>query len=55
MRFHIYVDRQLEWRWRLMAANNRVVADSAEGYKNRADCLTAIGLVMATNAATPTR
>jgi uncharacterized protein YegP (UPF0339 family) len=29
----------------LVAANARVIADSAEGYYNRADCLGAIQLV----------
>lgn len=26
-----------EWRWRVQAANNKIVADSGEGYKNRLD------------------
>ena len=32
MRFDIYVDGQGEWRWRLVAANGRIVGDSGEGY-----------------------
>ena len=34
-RFEIYADAAGEWRWRLVAANNRIIADSAEGYKNK--------------------
>jgi uncharacterized protein YegP (UPF0339 family) len=28
----IYQDSSGEWRWRLVAKNGRIVADSAEGY-----------------------
>lgn len=34
----IYRDDSGEWRWRRIAPNNRVVADSGEGYKNKGDC-----------------
>ncbi len=34
-----------QWRWRLRAANNRIVANSGESYWNKADCLSAIDLV----------
>nr|WP_225868837.1 DUF1508 domain-containing protein [Leptolyngbya sp. PCC 6402] len=33
------------WRWYLKAANNRKLADSGEGYKNKQDCYNAIGMV----------
>lgn len=45
MNFHVYRDTRLEWRWRLRAANNRIIADSAEGYARKGDCLAAIRLV----------
>lgn len=45
MRFHVYQDHQRQWRWRLYAANNRIVADSGEGYVNKADCLSGVQLV----------
>ncbi len=45
MRFHVYADTAGYWRWRLLAANNRTIADSGEGYFNKADCLSAIELV----------
>jgi uncharacterized protein YegP (UPF0339 family) len=45
MTFYIYKDRQGLWRWYLQAANNRKVADSAESYNNKQDCLHGIDLV----------
>lgn len=33
-----YQDDSGEWRWRAVAPNGRIVADSGEGYKNRGDC-----------------
>jgi uncharacterized protein YegP (UPF0339 family) len=45
MRFHVYKDVAGYWRWRLLAANNRTIADSGEGYNNKQDCLSAIDLV----------
>jgi hypothetical protein len=34
----MYKDSAAEWRWRLRANNGKIVADSAEGYKNKSDC-----------------
>lgn len=34
-----------EWRWRLKAANGRILADSGEGYVNLSDCLEDIDRV----------
>ncbi len=45
MSFTVYKDKQGYWRWHLQAANNKIVADSAEGYFNKQDCLHAIDLV----------
>ena len=53
MFFALYKDVAGYWRWTLYAANNRKVADSAEGYNNKQDALHGIGLVKSTNAATP--
>lgn len=47
MKFKVYKDRRGEWRWRLLAANNRKIADSGEGYLNQSDALDAIKLVCA--------
>lgn len=45
MRYKVFKDNKGEWRWRLLATNNRVLADSGEGYKNKQDCLQGIELV----------
>lgn len=45
MYFHLYKDFAGLWRWRLRAANHHIIADSAESYINRADCVHAINLV----------
>lgn len=45
MYYEMYRDSSLQWRWRLKAANNRIIADSGESYFNENDCLHAIGLV----------
>ena len=40
MRFVIWQDARGEWRWTLRnARNNKIVADSAEGYKSRRHCV----------------
>ena len=52
MKFQTYQDKQDEWRWRLRAANNEIIAHG-ESYKNKADCLHAIDLVKSTDADTP--
>jgi uncharacterized protein YegP (UPF0339 family) len=31
-KFEVYRDAAREWRWRLKAANGRIVGDSGEGY-----------------------
>ena len=38
----IYREKCREWRWRLVAANNRIIADSGEGYKNKKDCIDGV-------------
>jgi uncharacterized protein YegP (UPF0339 family) len=44
-KFIKYKDSAGEWRWRFRANNNKIIADSAEGYKNKSDCEAAIKLV----------
>lgn len=53
MAFYMYKDTQGQWRWYLVAANNKKIADSGEGYWNESDCLHGIGLVMGTGSSTP--
>lgn len=39
MYYEIYRTRFLrEWRWRLIAANGKIVCASSEGFRNRKDC-----------------
>lgn len=45
MAYYIYRDTANQWRWRLVAANNLIIAVSSEGYWNKADCENAINLV----------
>jgi len=45
--YWVYKDSSGEWRWNLRASNNRIIADSGEGYQHRQDCLHAVELVKA--------
>jgi uncharacterized protein YegP (UPF0339 family) len=45
-KLEIYRDAKREWRWRLRAANGRIVADSGEGYRRRASVYRAIECVL---------
>lgn len=42
MKFKIYTDRKKEWRWRLIATNGRIIADSGEGYTRKDRCKEAV-------------
>jgi uncharacterized protein YegP (UPF0339 family) len=44
-KFQIVKDRKGEYRWRLRADNNQIIADSAEGYKSKSSCKDGIELV----------
>lgn len=50
MYYYMYKDTSGYWRWNLKAANHEIIA-SGEAYHNRSDCLSAINLVKASNAA----
>lgn len=45
MRFVIYPDQRGLWRWRIIAANNRIVADSGEGYANKQNAERAVQMI----------
>ena len=45
MAYYIYKDTAGYWRWRLVANNHKIIANSGEGYFNMSDCLAAIELV----------
>lgn len=51
--FEVYKDKAGEYRWRLQANNNEVVADSNEGYKAKNSCLSGIEVVKRIAAAAP--
>ena len=42
LRFELYRDTRREYRWRLKAANGKVLARSNEGYRKKVDCRSAI-------------
>ena len=43
--FEVFKDAKGEFRWRLKATNSKIIADSGEGYKAKADCLAGIKLI----------
>jgi len=51
MYYVLYHDQAGQWRWTLYAANNRKIANSGEGYWNKADCRHAISLVSTSGSA----
>ena len=51
MAYYVFKDSAGQWRWRLVANNNKSIAISGEGYWNKSDCLHAIDLVQGSSAA----
>ena len=45
MTYEYYKDHKDEWRWRLIASNGRIIADSGEGYSSEHECLADIDRV----------
>ena len=45
MTYVYWKDGSGQWRWHLLAGNNRIVANSGESYHNESDCLAGIQLV----------
>jgi len=54
MTYRSYKDSKGEWRWRLKAANGRILADSGEGYSSEQECLKDIKRVRS-SADTPVK
>ncbi len=52
-KFQIFKDAKGEFRWRLRAGNNEIIATSGEGYKAKADCQHGIELVKRDAPAAP--
>lgn len=52
MTYFYYEDKKGEWRWRLRADNQKIIATSGgDGYKNKQDCLHGIDLVKSSQSA----
>lgn len=51
--FNVYRDQTRRWRWRLVASNGRIVADSGQSYGRRNECVEAVNRTrrIANNAA----
>jgi uncharacterized protein YegP (UPF0339 family) len=43
--FEVYQDASDEWRWRLLARNGNIIADSAEGYSSKISALNGVDTV----------
>lgn len=54
-RFEVYEDKAGEWRWRLVAANNNIIADSGEGYTTKQGAQRGIASVKGTAPDAPIR
>lgn len=46
MRVEFYQDDAGEFRFRIVAKNNKILAVSSEGYKNSEDCFKAFELII---------
>lgn len=46
--FEVYEDNAGEWRWRLVASNSNIIADSGEGYVSKQGAKRGIESVKAT-------
>ena len=44
-RFELYKDDSGGFRWRFISSNGRIIADSGQSYKNKADCQSGIDLI----------
>ena len=41
----VYKDKDGCYRWRYRSSNGKIIADSAEGYNNKADCINGIRIM----------
>ena len=46
LKFEIYKDNAMEFRWRLKATNGETLATSGQGYKAKADCKNGVERIM---------
>ena len=45
MKAEVFRDDRQEFRWRIRAANGKIVGTSGEGYRNFMDCLNGLSVV----------
>jgi uncharacterized protein len=45
MTFQLYRAKNKEWRWHLVSPNGNIIAESGEGYKNKAAANRGINIV----------
>jgi uncharacterized protein YegP (UPF0339 family) len=43
--FQVFKNKKGQYRWRLRAANNEIIGDSAESYVRKRDCLHGLRLL----------
>ncbi len=43
--FEVFTDKKGQYRWRLRAFNNKIIADSAKSYKKKSDCIHGMELL----------
>jgi uncharacterized protein YegP (UPF0339 family) len=53
MGYHVYRDRQSEYRWYYQASNGRTISVSSEGYVNKSDCLRSIEIMKTEGSRAP--
>jgi len=51
MKFIIYKDKSKQFRWKLVAKNGKIIADSGEGYTRKRSAIKGIRLVETSIAA----
>jgi uncharacterized protein YegP (UPF0339 family) len=44
--FEFYRDAQKKWRWRVVARNGRIIAQSSEGYERVGKCRNSVKLTV---------
>lgn len=49
----VYPDGVNEWRWRLIARNGKILADSGQGYRTQGEAESATQLVFGTTETIP--
>jgi len=55
LRFEIYKDQSSKWRWRMVAANGKIIADSGEGYASEYNAVRAAARTKALALSAPVK